>query len=131
MGCNGIGAAVATTLVNQGHTVHVLDSHEGAFGRLPPGGIEEGHIVPIIGDGTLQQGLVKASVQDADVFMALSNSDTRNALAAQRAKQVYQVPKVICRIDDPDLNEMYNELDIQAVGATMLVTEMLVKETNA
>ena len=124
MGCGGLGASVATTLSNQGHTVHMLDSHPESFSRLPPDDVEAGHIVPIIGEGTLQNDLAKASIQEADAFMALSEVDTQNALASQMAKHILNVPRVVCRIDDPVMQEMYSKLDIMAISATTLVAQV-------
>ena len=131
MGCSRLGASVATSLSNRGQTVHILDSRPEVFDRLPPGEINDGRIVPIIGDGTLHQDLMRASIQDADVFMALSNADTRNALAAQMAKRVYQVPKVICRIDDPIVKGIYEDLDILAISATTLVTDVVLEAAGS
>ena len=130
MGCGGLGATVATSLSQKGHTVHILDPRAEAFDRLSPGEIEGGHIVPVVGDGTLQQGLLRASTPDARVFMALTNVDSRNALAAQMAKHVYQVPTVVCRIDDPTLQNMYQGLGIVAISATTLVTNLALKAAN-
>ena len=118
-------------MTNRGDTVHILDSRAAAFGRLPPGEINDGHIVPIIGDGTLHQDLMRASIQEADVFMALSNADTRNALAAQMAKRVYEVPRVICRVDDPTVKGIYADLDILAISATTLVTDMVLEAAGS
>ena len=70
MGCDSLGASVAISLTEQGHTVYILDSRPEAFDRLPAGEMEDGRIVPIIGNGTLRQDLMSASVQEADVFMA-------------------------------------------------------------
>ena len=131
MGCGELGASIATSLSEQGHTVHVVDLRSEYFDQLPPGQIENGHIVPIIGDGTLRQDQMRASVPDADVFMALSDQDTRNALAAQMTKHLYEVPTVICRIDDPTMQQMYNALGIVAVSATALVTQIVIKEASA
>ena len=130
MGCDGLGISVATALTEHGHTVHILDPHAEAFDRLPPGEIEHGRIVPIVGDGTLQEDLVRASIQDAHVFMALSDIDTRNVLAAQMARHLYQVPTVICRIDDPTIQQMYNNLGIVALSSTTPVTQMAVRAAS-
>ena len=130
MGCDGLAASVAITLSDRGHTVHILDTDVESFDRLPSGKIQAGDIVPIVGDGTLQQDLLKASIQDADVFMALSDSDTKNALAAQIAKSIFQVPAVVSRIDDPVIQGIYNGLGIVAIGATSIVTEMAVEAAN-
>ena len=131
MGCDSLGAAVATSLVERGHTVHIVDTRPDAFDRLPVGVIQDGRIVPIIGDGALASDLAKASIQDADVFMALSDVDTTNALAGQIAKHIHEVPRVICRIDDPSRQEMYNELGMVAISSTNFVTQMVIDEAIA
>jgi trk system potassium uptake protein TrkA len=130
MGCGELGASIAHSLAEQGHTLHLLDLHAEHFDRLSPGQVESGHIVPIIGDGTLQQDQMRASVPNADVFMALSDEDTANALAAQMSRHLYEVPTVICRIDDPTMQKVYSELGVVAISATSLVTEMVIKEAG-
>ena len=128
MGCDSLGASVALSLAEKGHRVHLLDSRPEAFDRLPPDAVGDGQITPIVGEGSLQKDLIKASIRDADVFMALYDLDTTNALAGQFAKTIYDVPVVICRIDDPDRQEMYNELGLVAISATRYVTQMVVNE---
>ena len=130
MGCDGPGVIVAESLSEKGHTVYILDLQASSFDRLPADRIEDGQIVPIVGDGTIKEDLVRASINDADVFMALSNNETRNVLAGQMAKHIYKVPTAICRIDDPTLQDMYNKLGIVAVSATTLVTQMVVESVG-
>ena len=127
MGCDGLGASVAATLSEQGHELHILNTDREGFDRLPASAIADGHIVPIVGDATLHSDLVKASIQDADVFMALTNLDARNALASQMAKLIYRVPMVICRVDDVSKQEMYSKLGLKAVSATTLVSQAVVE----
>ncbi len=130
MGCGGMAASVAITLSDQGYGIHILDLRIDSFNRLPPGKTQSGEIIPIVGDGTLQQDLLKAAVEDADVFMALSDSDTRNALAAQVASNIFRVPTVICRVEDPIMQKVYAGLGIVALGATTLVAENAVKAAS-
>ena len=100
-----------------------------AFDVLPPGTVEAGQIVPMVGDGTLESDLRGAFVQDAGVFVAVSGRDSFNALAAQLAKHVLQVPTVICRINDPTRNEMYRALGLVTVSATRLVSDLVLEAT--
>lgn len=130
MGCGGMAASVAITLSDQGYGIHILDLRIDSFNRLPPGKTQSGEIVPIVGDGTLQQDLLKAGIEDADVFMALSDSDTRNALAAQVASSIFRVPTVICKVEDPIMQKVYLGLGIVALGATTLVVENAVKAAS-
>ena len=130
MGCGGMAASVAITLSDQGYGIHILDLRIDSFNRLPPGKTQSGEIIPIVGDGTLQQDLLKAAIEDADVFMALSDSDTRNALAAQVASNIFRVPTVICRVEDPIMQKVYVGLGIVALGATNMVAENAVKAAS-
>lgn len=128
MGCESLGAAVSTALAERGHKIHIVDTRRESFDRLPVSVIQDGHIVPVLGNGTIAGDLVKASIQDADVFMALSDNDTINALAGQIAKHIHKVPRVICRIDDPSRQEMYNDLDMVAISSTNFVTQTIIDE---
>ena len=131
MGCGRIGSAIAATLAEEGTPLHILDLDPATFNLLPPSMVDEGHIVATVGDGTLESDLRKAATQDADVFIAVSGSDSRNALAAQIARHILRVPVVICRINEPARKEMYGELGIMAISATNLVTEMILEAVRS
>ena len=126
MGCGGVGASVARQLADQGHAVHVLDLDTRSFDHLPQGHISDEHIVPLVADGTFEDGLTRAGIGDADVFIAVAGRDVVNILAAQLARHLFAVPLTICRVDDPARQQMYNDLGLVAVSATSLVTDMVV-----
>ena len=127
MGCGRVGASMAAALWERAYNLRVLDPDIASFDRLPSSAIEAGQIVPIVGDGTLEADLRKASTQDADIFIAVAGRDSPNALGAQIAKHVLLVPTVICRMNDPVRNEMYSQLGLISISATGLVTEMILE----
>ena len=131
MGCGALGASVASLLTDKGIFLQILDTNTNAFDHLPPGLVEDRRIVPLVGDGTDERDLLKAAIQEASVFMALSGSDTKNALAAQIAKQVFGVPTVICRVDDPSKGNIYEDMGIVCVSATKLVEDMVIEAADA
>ena len=118
---------MAASLAEQGYVVHILDMSPEAFELLPADPVESASIIPLLGDGTRQSDLLKARVQEADVFMALTGSDTQNALSAQLAKLTNQVPTVICRVDDPPKQKVYNALGIMAVSAVNLLSAQILE----
>ncbi|HAL47558.1 MAG TPA: TrkA family potassium uptake protein [Dehalococcoidia bacterium] len=130
VGCGRTGAAIAATMSETDSTVHILDIDATAFDLLPVGLVDQGHIVPILGDGTLERDLRRASTQDADVFIAVSGKDTANALSAQIAHHILRVPKVICRLGDPVMKEMYEGLGLATVSPTGLVTDLIIDATD-
>ena len=127
VGCTDTGASVAVALSNRGHSVQILDEVAETFQRIPAAKKDSGAIVPVIGDGMSQRDLLKISIRDADVFMALSDSDTMNALASELASSVFQVPTVVCRLDDPSIQATYNEIGIAAIGSAQLLADMAVE----
>ena len=131
MGCGRVGSAITKALYERGYIVRVLDTDASAFDRLPSGAVEGGHIIPVIGNGTLESDLRMVSAQDADMFVAASGSDSRNAMSAQIAQHTLMVPKVICRVDDPALEEMYSSLGLVTINVTGLISQMILKETGA
>ena len=59
-----------------------------------------------------------------DIFLALANGDNRNAMAAQVAKHLFGVPRVVARIFDPERAEVYEALGVRAVNPTVIVADL-------
>ena len=127
MGCGRVGAMVSTSLAEQGDTVHVLDIDPEKFRRLPAELVEKGQIIRVLGDGVQERNLRRARIERATVFVAVSNKDTRNAFASQIAKHIFEVPRVVCRLTDPERQEMYTQLGLTVVSPTEIVSEMLLE----
>ena len=121
MGSGRVGARLAGLLDADGHQVTVLDTDAYSFRRLPPdfGG------TALVGNGLDQASLKKAGIEEADVFVAVTQGDNRNVMAAQIAQHIFNVPKVICRIYDPLRQELYQTLGIEAISPTTIFAQML------
>ena len=123
MGCGRVGALVATALWSDGHQVLVMDANPESLRRLPPD-LQE---IAIVGDGTLEEDLRKAGIEGADGFVAVSSRDTSNLLAAQMAKPVFRINKVVCRIDDPARYDIYTQLGLEAVSPTKILSDLIIE----
>jgi trk system potassium uptake protein TrkA len=121
MGCGRVGSQLAGLLDGGGHSVTILDTDAYSFRRLPPafGG------TALVGSGTDEGVLKKAGVEKADAFVALTNGDNRNVMAAQIAKHIFNVPRVICRLYDPLRQELYETLGLEAFSPTTIFARML------
>ena len=121
MGCGRVGARLAAQLDADGHAVTVLDNDAYSFRWLPPefGG------TALLGNGVDEEALKKAGIKKADVFYAVTQGDNRNIMAAQIAKHIFNVPKVICRIYDPLRQELYSTLGLEAISPTTVFTQIL------
>jgi trk system potassium uptake protein TrkA len=121
MGCGRTGAHLAAMLDAEGHQVTILDLDDYSFRRLP----SEFSGTAIVGDGTDNESLKKAGIQEADAFIALTQGDNRNIMAAQMAKHIYRVPKVLLRIYDPLRRELYNNIGLSAFSPTIIFSQLL------
>lgn len=121
MGCGRVGAQLAALLDSEEHQVTILDVNSGSFRRLIP--TFKG--TALLGDGTDEDSLRKAGIEEADAFVAVTQGDNRNVMAAQIAKHIFNVPKVICRIYDPLREELYQTLGLDAVSPTMVLAQLL------
>lgn len=121
MGCGRTGSSVATFLDAEGHRVTIVDTDSSRLERLPQsfGGIA------LHGDGTSVDFLKRAGIEEADVFVALTHDDNRNIMAAQVAKRIFAVPKVICRIYDPLREELYRSLGMETISPTRLGDQLI------
>jgi len=121
MGCGRVGARLAGLLAAEGHKVTILDTDAYSFRRLPPdfGG------TALLGNGLDQDALKKAGVQEADAFVAVTQGDNRNIMAAQIAKHIFNVPRVLCRIYDPLRQELYETLGLETISPTKIFAQLL------
>jgi trk system potassium uptake protein TrkA len=127
MGCGRVGAQLAALLDADGHKVTILDIDANSLRRLPPafGG------TALLGNGIDAEVLKKAGIEEADVFVAVTQGDNRNIMAAQIAKHIFNVPRVICRIYDPLRQELYDTLGIEAFSPTTIFAKMVKKKIES
>jgi len=121
MGCGRVGAQLAGLLDADGHSVTILDTDAYSFRRLSPkfGG------TALIGNGINEEVLKKAGIEEAGAFVAVTQGDNRNVMAAQIAKHIFNVPKVICRIYDPLRQELYSTLGLETISPTTIFAQIL------
>ncbi len=127
MGCGRRGAALAALLDNEGHDVTVLDIDASAFSFLP----DDFAGTEIVGNGTDEESLRRAGIEQADAFVSTTRGDNRNVMAAQMAKHMFGVPRVISLIHDPIREEMYRSLGLRTVSPTKIVAASLKEALQA
>lgn len=115
VGCSRVGAMVATMLVQDGHQVTVIDLDRNAFSRLGPDFPGE----MVLGNGVDEDVLRKAGIEQAEGFASLTNGDNRNIMAAQIAREIFHVKRVITRIYDPIRENVYRELGLNTTSPTL------------
>lgn len=121
IGCGRIGSHIANTLSNDGHHVCIIDRDKSRLEVLGSGfngfrinGVEFDEDV-----------LESAGIENADVFLALSQDDNINLTCAQIAQNVFHVPRVIARVNDPDKESIYDKFNIENICPTKIFVDLL------
>ena len=105
----------------EGHEITILDTNPRSFSRLPAAfrGSQ------VVGNATDEEVLREAGLENADVFVAVTQGDNRNIMASQIAKHLFRVPKVVARIYDPIRQEIFKELGLDTYSPTTVLTRMI------
>jgi len=121
MGCGRVGARLAALMDAEGHEVTVLDNDTYSFRRLPSsfGG------TALFGNGIDEEAQKRAGIEEADIFVAMTQGDNRNVMSCQIARHVFNVPRVMCRIYDPLREEMYSALGLETISPTKVFAQLL------
>jgi trk system potassium uptake protein TrkA len=62
--------------------------------------------------------LERAGIQRTDAFFAVTQGDNRNYFSSQLAREVYRVPRVLCRTYDPQREEIFRQLGVETYSPT-------------
>ncbi len=121
MGCGRVGTQLAKIMSKENHDITVIDSTNEALDRL--GNEFKGKISS--GVGLDKDILIKAGIQMADAFAAVSASDNANIIAARIARTIFRVPRVVARIFDPQRAEIYRRLGLLTISPTVWGAERI------
>ncbi len=121
VGCGRVGSALANLLDADNHEVIVVDENPSAFKRL--GTRFKGHVV--VGTGIDYDILKRSGAEHADGFVAVTNGDNRNVMAALIAQRMFKIKKIVARIYDPPRGQMYRELGIDTVCPTTIGAKLI------
>jgi trk system potassium uptake protein TrkA len=114
VGCGRVGAELAYRLFKSGHKVSLIDRSESAFHDLHPD--FRGRTVE--GEGLEEDVLHRAGIEQADALVAVTNSDSVNAVVAHIARIVYRVPNVVVRNYDWRRRPLLEAFNLQHVSPT-------------
>jgi trk system potassium uptake protein len=121
VGCGRVGSTLAKLLVADKHDVVVVDENPAAFKRL---GNRFGGQVEV-GTGIDYDVLKRAGAERADGFVAVTDGDNRNVMAALIAQKMFRIPKIVARIYDPPRGQLYRELGIETFSPTTIGAQII------
>ena len=108
-------------MYKDGHAVTIIDLQSEAFRRL--GAKFKG--ARIVGNGIDEDVLRRGGIESAQVFVAVTQGDNRNIMAAQIARHVFGVQTVIARIYDPIRADRYRQLGLTTLCTTTIAAGLM------
>jgi trk system potassium uptake protein TrkA len=127
IGGGKVGYYLVKTLLERGHAVTLIEKDPGRARQVA----EELGIVVIGGDGSNLQTLRDADVDQADVLAIVTGRDQDNLIAAQIAKENFQVPRVIVRVNNPKNEVIFHHLEIEStVSSTGIISNLIEAEAT-
>jgi trk system potassium uptake protein TrkA len=115
MGSGRTGSRLADMLAAADHRVSVIDWNEEAFDRLG----EDFPGETVLGNAIDVDVMRAAGLDSADAFVAATSGDNRNIMASEIAREVFHVPRVVCRVKDPNRARIFGQMGISIDCRTM------------
>jgi len=122
-GFGRVGRYLALELEESGHTVAVIDHDAEAFeagGHALKGRRLQGEIFD-------RDTLLKAGIEKADAFAAVTSGDNSNIVAARVARERFGVKVVVARIYDPRRAVIYQRLGIPTISSVQWASSRLLE----
>lgn len=120
IGCGRVGAFLAG-LLDEEHAVTVVDLERASFDHLPQS--FKGNT--LLGNGTDMDVLRQAGIESAEACFALTQGDNRNLMAAQIAKEIFGVRRVIAKVNDPIRANLYRSQGLVTFSRTSILGTLL------
>lgn len=98
LGAGQVGQTVAESLGNEANDITLVDQRPEVLKDIQ----DRFDIRTIIGHAAYPEVLERAGMEDADLVLAITNSDETNMVACQTARFVFNTPKCLARIRSPE-----------------------------
>jgi trk system potassium uptake protein TrkA len=98
LGAGQVGASVAEALVSEANDITLVDQDGVALGHLA----NHLDVRTICGNAALPDVLRQAGIEDADLLVAVAQSDQTNLVACKMARSLFNVPTRIARLRASD-----------------------------
>lgn len=121
-----IGSYLATTIMENENEVAIIERDENLCQLLSE--YLSGRFLIIEGDCCESRILQDAGVEHADVFVASTGQDETNLVSCELADSLFDVPRVVARVNSPRNLRIFRELGIECVSSTSLIGSLILEE---
>jgi len=116
VGGGRVGRELAERLESRGEEVVIIEKDQQVVEELRRAGRTVHN-----GDGTEQEVLEKAGIENAKIVALATRDDDVNLLVGQLARNTYDVETVVARVNEPSNLDAFEDIDIEAISTSMSV----------
>ena len=136
LGAGQVGSSVAAVLAREDDDITVIDTNGEFLQKLQ----DQYDIRTVQGKASHPDVLARAGAEDAELILAVTNSDETNIVACQICHHLYRTPTKIARIRAPDYLSIPEIFNSDAIAIDMLISpeqivtdyiEQLINHPNA
>lgn len=121
IGYGRVGSQFVKKIDTQAHEVVIIDRERATIGQPDsPRGAKF-----ILGNAIDEDLLREAGADSADVILALTRDENTNLMIAQIARVLFNVPKVIAVVYDPDREAYFHEAGVETLAITVAGADLL------
>ena len=114
LGAGQVGASVAEALASEANDITIVDQSREAIGDIA----NRLDVRTLVGNGALPSVLKNAGLDDADMLVAVTQSDSTNLVACKIARSVFNVTTRIARLRSADYLDDQALLDDEHFAVT-------------
>ncbi len=119
VGCGKVGSKFAQIMAEEGHDIVIVDNDSENFKLLGP----SFNGLTVLGVPIDEDVLKHAGIETADGLAAVTPDDNINMMACQVAKEIFHVPRVFARIQDPIREQVFYQFGVQTVCPTNIAVD--------
>ncbi|MDX9993978.1 MAG: Trk system potassium transporter TrkA [Rhodocyclaceae bacterium] len=98
LGAGQVGASVAEALASEANDITVIDQNRESLAQIA----DRLDVRTLAGNAAYPSALREAGIEDADLLVAVTQSDQTNLVACKIARSMFNVPTRIARLRSPD-----------------------------
>ncbi len=121
-----VGSYLASVLLKSGNDVAIIEEQVDIADELSV--TLEGRYLVICGDGCDSRSQEEAGIRRADVFVAATGGDDSNLVASEVAMRVFEVPRVVARVNNPKNLRIFRKVGIECVSSTAYIANLIEEE---
>lgn len=114
IGGGKVGRSLAERLEDRGENVIIIDNDSETIKQINEVGFSVHE-----GDGTDDSTLRNVGADNAKIVIAATGDDDVNLLIAQLANSKFDVEQIITRVNDPDNEELFEDLGVRTISETL------------